>query len=540
MIWGLKYIHHHDPFTRWGVYALICLMAIILIRQAFVLLGLSRHAADQQALDTYSRNVSGAFGQARLAREDDAFIQKMARSTGGLFLGALGRTMLFFDPFARGNGHMLTYAPSRTGKTTSVVIAALLHWFFGSVVVTDVKGELSAITARIRALFGHRIIQLDPFGVRKSKSASFNPLRALIDDILHNRGANLEDLALKIASQLASVVDTQKAKDPFFRDNAHNMLIALMLYLAAFDPARCHLPQLRKLVWSTSDGLSDIASQLQGVDWFGGLLKEYGNALADLLLPQYVKTFGPSRDIARKSLRIFSSHSKFGRSCMENDFDPKSVLDGKTTLYIILPDKHLASHGVWMGLIVTLLIEAIMERPRPVPTLMLLEEMGHLGKLPDLDKMLSLLPGKGVRLWMIFQSRQQPLRIYGPEIAKEIEEQSSMKQQWFVRSGEDRKEWSAAIGTTTQKTYTLNHDPRGPQTPWKLSVSEKGVPVIPADAIRTLPEDLQLIEINNHPVVLAQKVPYYQVEPWRSKADPNPSHPEGYPKDRPVLYRVGP
>jgi hypothetical protein len=158
---------------------------------------------------------------------------------------------------------------------------------------------------------------------------------------------------------------------------------------------------------------------------------------------------------------------------MEHDFDPKSVLDGKTTLYIILPDKYLPSHGVWMGLIITLLIEAIMEHPRPVPTLLLLEEMGHLGKLPDLDKLLSLLPGKGVRLWMIFQSKQQPLRIYGPEIAKEIEEQSSMKQQWFVRSGEDRKEWSAAIGTTTQKTYTLNHDPRDPQTPWKLSVSER-------------------------------------------------------------------
>jgi type IV secretory pathway TraG/TraD family ATPase VirD4 len=216
------------------------------------------------------------------------------------------------------------------------------------------------------------------------------------------------------------------------------------------------------------------------------------------------------------------------------------VLDGKTTLYIILPDKYLASHGVWMGLIVTPLIEAIMEQPHPVPVLMLLEEMGNLGKIPDLDKILSLLPGKRVRLWMIFQSRQQPLRIYGPEIAKEIEEQSSMKQQWFVRSGEDRREWSAAIGAATQKTYTLNHDPRDPLTPWKLSVGERSVPVLPADAIRTLPEDLQLVEINNHPVVLAQKVAYYQIEPWRSQADPNPFHPEGYPKDKPVLYRVKP
>ena len=94
-------------------------------------------AATQINLLHESRILSGDYGNARLAVLRDRFVQALIEARRGLFLGVLEGKKLFYDPFARGNGHMLAYAPARTGKTTSLVIPALLHWTSGSVIVTD-------------------------------------------------------------------------------------------------------------------------------------------------------------------------------------------------------------------------------------------------------------------------------------------------------------------------------------------------------------------------------------------------------------------
>jgi len=57
-----------------------------------------------------SRILSGEYGQARLATLKDRFVLEMAHDRRGLFIGTLEGKKLFYDPFARGNGHMLTYA----------------------------------------------------------------------------------------------------------------------------------------------------------------------------------------------------------------------------------------------------------------------------------------------------------------------------------------------------------------------------------------------------------------------------------------------
>lgn len=540
LLYSGYFLHQSLHIYVWGL-GVMGLGLLVLSVSLLRFVARAFQSADQINLLRKSRKLSYTFGHARLAREDDPFIRQMAKSRRGLFLGALGRSMLFYDPFARGNGHMLTYAPSRTGKTISGVIPALLHWFGGSIVVTDVKGgELQKITARHRTSKGHRIILLDPFGTNGKTGARFNPLRSLVDDVLRHKGKKLGKLARLIAFQLIPEPAHDKGDGKFFRGGGRRLLCAMMLYLAAFDPTNCHLPGLRRLIWSTSDEKAAIASQLQSVDWFGCLLQDYGNILADMVEPQYIKTFGGYRDNAIDALEIFDANTDFGKACMESDFTLESVLDGKTTLYVILPEDCLETHGSWMGLIMMLLIETIAARPRSFPTLMLMEEMGNLGPVPNLGKALSLLPGKGLlRLWMIFQSRQQPIELYGPAKARLIEEQSSMIQQWAVRDLDDQKLWSARTGTTTQKTYSLNHDPRDFHSPWRLGVGERATPVLLPDQIRTMPEEAQLIAIDSQPVIMASKVPYFQIEPWRNVADPDPSHPGGYPKDKPVRYQVG-
>lgn len=469
-----------------------------------------------------SRIVSGDYGNARLAHPTDGFVRSMVDARRGLFIGTLEKRKLFYDPFRRGNGHMLAYAPARTGKTTSLVVPALLHWTSGSVIVTDVKGELTELTAAWRRKDGQRTLILNPFGARGIPGLRFNPLRVLIEDMMKNGGREVHALAKLIALQLIPERGHEGGDGIFFRNGGRRLLVTFMLYLAAFEPARCTLPGLRSAVWSSEAEKFAIAAKMQGSNLFAGLLREYGNALADGLEPEYVKTFGAFRDNAMNALELYEAHTDFGRSLMDSDFSFADVLDGRTTLYLILPESKLETHGPWMGLIVTLLLETVAAsttmHERRTRLLFLLEEMGNLGRLPNLGKALSLLPGKGVRCWMIFQSRRQSLDIYGPNIAGLIEEQSSVIQAWSIRGLEDRKAWSARIGNATRKGRSVARDAENLFSPWRLSVGERGFPVLSPDEIGRIPEHEQLIAIAGQPVIRAQKLPYFADAVWAKRA----------------------
>ena len=73
-----------------------------------------------------------------------------------------------------GPAHLLTIAPTRTGKGVGTIIPNLLD-YAGPVVCIDPKGENARITARHRGNFGP-VHVLDPFGVTGLPGAAFNPL----------------------------------------------------------------------------------------------------------------------------------------------------------------------------------------------------------------------------------------------------------------------------------------------------------------------------------------------------------------------------
>jgi len=534
MLWGVEIMQQREPSLYWVGFALTLFMGIFSLKQIVIVLNASLHAASQNELYAHSQKNSGQYGKARLANVNDKVIQEL-KDKRGFFLGCLDDTLLFYNPFASSKGHMISYAPSRTGKTTSLVIAAALHWFGGSLFLPDIKGEITKITSLHRQQKGHRVITWNPFNVLDIPNQSYNPLYVLVQDILTNSAKNLHDLILLIASQLIPKL-SDKESGAFFRNGGRKLLVALMLYLAVFKPRECNLPTLRDLVWSSSEEKLAIANELTDAPLLTSLLKGYGNTLIELLDPAYIKTYGPMRDYAQDATQIFDANTSFGKSLTGNDFDLDMVLDGKTTIFPIIPEDKLETHGKGIGLMAALLFEKIAASKKSSPIMMLLEEFGNLGVLPNIKKALTLLPGKGCRCWIILQSRRQNISLYGENTAKLIEEQSGMIQQWAIRDLDDRKRWSERIGNKTEKAWSLSHDPKDPTTPWKPNVNERAAPVFAADHIGRMSNDWQLISIDASYVILAERIPYFQIEPWRSQAQINPYHPEGYPKDKPVRY----
>jgi type IV secretion system protein VirD4 len=148
----------------------------------------------------------------------------------GLELGRLGRRVLRYD----GEGHVITIAPTRTGKGVSAVIPNLLH-YPGSVVVTDPKGENHAVTARRRGQLGSRVHALDPFGV-VGGTAAFNPF-----DLVEADSPEANDDAWMLADMLV-VPDGRLHDETFWNEEARALLAGLVLHVTASAP-----PELRNL-----------------------------------------------------------------------------------------------------------------------------------------------------------------------------------------------------------------------------------------------------------------------------------------------------
>lgn len=116
---------------------------------------------------------------------------------------------------------LVTIAGTGSGKGVSQVIPTLLT-YRGSIIVTDPKGELHAVTARRRAQMGQRVVRIDPFGA--TGTDAINPLEQVsavspyaIDD------------CTRIATQLLPLHAADR--DPFWTQGATQMIAgSLLLY----------------------------------------------------------------------------------------------------------------------------------------------------------------------------------------------------------------------------------------------------------------------------------------------------------------------
>ena len=138
-------------------------------------------------------------GSARWATEKDIEDAGIMQSTG-VYVGAMyikekGKKVLKYL-IHNGAEHILTYAPTRSGKGVGLVIPSLLTWTH-SAVITDLKGELWAITSGWREKFADNIcLKYEP---ASPDSVKWNPLDEvrLFDiekiEVLDENGEHLSD-----------------------------------------------------------------------------------------------------------------------------------------------------------------------------------------------------------------------------------------------------------------------------------------------------------------------------------------------------------
>jgi type IV secretion system protein VirD4 len=115
------------------------------------------------------------------------------------------------------------------------------------------------------------------------------------------------------------------------------------------------------------------------------------------------------RSEAVSLLRIFGSDRV--QAATSSTTAPLGALhDGApVTIYLVVPPDRLESHAAYLRLMLgTLLAVMVRRTARPaLPTLFLVDELGHLGPIPQLRQAVTLLRGYGVRVALFVQSMAQ-------------------------------------------------------------------------------------------------------------------------------------
>lgn len=457
-------------------------------------------------------------GQARWASVRDVKKAGMLKSEG-LFLGRLKGRDLYYP----GETHLLTIAPPGAGKGVCLAVTNLLLSKI-SMVVTDPKGELYAMTARHRReALGHKIIALAPWAAKMSDELEiripdhgFNPLSVIAP------GPDIKDEAELCSSLLLPGKARMGASDEFWNDGGQTVLTAFMLYLAeryeSFD-----LPMLRRQLLQAPEELFEVLDEMSRSPAFGGCLQEYGGKLLGALknAPQQFEGWLGS---AQKALRIYDSLSPLGHHVSREAIDFASLKRVPTTIYLIVPSDRIATHAAWLNLVISLAIELVGRDRSNRRVLFLLDEFANLGYLPNVLRGMAQYRGQGVQIWCIIQQLSQLERLYGREGMREFLGLSEMVNSFGIWEPETLKVISQWLGSKTARQFSqhITPDQDGARFGFNYNAADLGVPLMRPEDIRTMPQGEQLIFYRNLPPIRARKVSYLDRASLRTKADPNP------------------
>ena len=440
-------------------------------------------------------------GSARFATDRET--RTFAQNGDGLLIGRdrkSGKLLRYAGP-----SHLLTIAPTRTGKGVGTIIPNLLD-YPGPVVCIDPKGENARITARHRAKFGP-VHVLDPFGVTGIASAAFNPL-----DRIDPAGLDLADDAMTLADAL--VYDAPgEAGEAHWNEEAKALIAGLILHIVASEPpATRTLATLRERLTLAP---AAFASLLETMQRQGGLVARAAN-----------RHLGKSDREAAGVLSAAQRHTHFLDSPRmtavlgHSDFTFTDVKARATTVYLVLPPDRLATYARWLRLMLAQGLTDLARAPASParPVLFLLDEFAALGRLEPIERAMGLMAGYGIQLWPILQDVHQ-LRALSDRRAGAFLSNAGVLQVFGVNDHDSAKLVSDLLGQETVVFETMSRAIDSDETGISFGSQHVGRPLLTPDEVRTLREDLQLLFLAGQRPIVAAKLKYFADREFAGKFD---------------------
>ena len=440
----------------------------------------------------------------------------MLHNESGLVLGRMRRRILRYS----GEGHVLTVAPTRSGKGVSCVIPNLLD-HSGSVLVTDPKGENYAVTARWRRdSLGQAVYAFDPFGVVGS-DAEFNPL-----DLVDATSTEAIDDARMLADMLVLPPDGKEGDQVFWNEEARGVLAGLMLHVAASAPSELRtLSHVRTLLTLPPDQFAALLAEMRESEAVGGLVSRAAARLQQ------------KADKERSGvISTAQSHTHFldsPRMCQvlgRSTVALCSLKRERASLYLILPSDRLDAYARWLRLMIACTLLAI-QRARGQPkerVLFLLDEFAHLGRMQPIVRDIGLAGGYGLSFWLVVQDLSQLRSTYGdawPTFLANVDVlQAFGTNDWDTAEYLSKMTGEATIHVASENESRGVSRGRHPQSQrgTALNTAEKARRLLLPDEVRRLARDKQLLFVKGEAPLLSDRVNYLRDACFAGRADANP------------------
>lgn len=320
--------------------------------------------------------------------------------------------LIMHDETSIDNQNVVIIGSSGAGKTQSYVLPNIINVRNKSIIVTDPKGELHALTAQLKRDQGFKVYQVDFVDFMQSK---YNPLY-YVETPLD---------AQKIANTIITNFEKggENSSGAFFKNSATNILSALIVYVKTeFDKDEANL---EKVVEIYDKYVQDEDTFLKWVDTISidHPAKPLLNSIKDLT------------DVTRKSVTstLNNGFSLFKlpevkAMTRKSDFNFEDFIEEKSILYVKLSmeDNTFAPlTSVFFSQMINIYYQIAQKSKTNKlkrKVVFMLDEFANIGKLDNYSRVLATCRSLGLSMHTIIQNKAQleDRKMYGKDEATAI------------------------------------------------------------------------------------------------------------------------
>lgn len=460
------------------------------------------------------------YGSARWADADEVRKAGLTQPAG-VFLGQFG------DQYLRHEGpeHVLTFAPTRSGKGVGLVVPTLLSWP-ASAVIHDIKGENWSLTAGWRSRFSHCLL----FNPTDQSSAAYNPLLEV------RRGAHEVRDVQNIADILVDPEGALERRN-HWEKTSHALLVGAILHVlyAGQD----------KTLRGVANFLSDPACTFELTLHRMMTTPHLGDA------PHPVVA-SAAREVLNKSDNERSGVLSTAMSFLGLYRDPTVAevtsrcdwriadlisAEHPVSLYLVVPPSDISRTKPLIRLILNQVGRRLTESldgsdgiERRHKLLLMLDEFPALGRLDFFETALAFMAGYGLRAFLISQSLNQIDKAYGQNHS--ILDNCHVRVTFATNDERTAKRISETLGTATELRAQRNYAGHR-LAPWlghlMVSRQETARPLLTPGEVMQLPSDEAVVMLSGLAPIRAKKLRYFTDTNFQSRVLPAPRlQPGGY------------
>jgi type IV secretion system protein VirD4 len=311
-----------------------------------------------------------------------------------------------------GPEHVLTYAPTRSGKGVGLVIPTLLSWA-DSCVVTDLKGELWELTAGWRRQHArNKVLRFEPASL--NGGSCWNPLDEIRVGTEYEVG-DVQNLATVIVDPDGKGLDTHWQKTSFA------LLVGVILhvlYKARNESTPATLPEVDRILSDAEHGVVELWKEMATYCHYDGKNHRAVGSAARDQMDRPEEEAGSVLSTAKSYLALYRD-PVVERNVSKSEFHIKDLMnhDDPVSLYIVTQPNDKARLRPLVRVMITMIIRRLTDKMmfkkgRPVAhykyrLLMMLDEFPSLGKLEILQEALAFLAGYGIKCYLVCQDLNQ-------------------------------------------------------------------------------------------------------------------------------------